>query len=184
MIQRRTQSLPADTQCINFMQLLFFHSSAVTPHNTKGTKSPTDSKSRNNSALPRRMKISACTALTQSPLRTDRNRRRQQSASMCTVGAMWPNLDAPAAEKSSALPSLHQPSATLSSLPSIPIFPGLTGAADEHRDIWGQHRVIRGALPEEPPRFLVHRAGAGDTQFPSSHFGRLPLQIPLLPSAA
>lgn len=45
------------------------------------------------------MKFSSCAVLTQSLLCTARNRRRQQSAFMCTAGAMRPNLDVPAAER-------------------------------------------------------------------------------------
>lgn len=128
------------------IQLLFFHSQAVTScNNAKGTKSPTDSKSRTNSALPQKDEIQwLCSAY--SPLRSDRNRRRQQSAFMCTDVAE-PGCSSGGEQLGSPFSS---PAKCNSLRCPLSRSSQLDGALCWHRNIWGQHGVIRGALPEEP----------------------------------
>lgn len=106
MIQRRTQSLPADTQCINFHATIIFPQlgSHITQQHRRNKKPNWFKNAQQLSTTPERWNSVPVQCWTL--LRTDRNPRRQQSAFMCTVGAMWPNLDVPAAERGSALPSL------------------------------------------------------------------------------
>lgn len=160
------------------MQLLFLHSqAAASRNNTTGTKSPSDSKTRNNSALAQEDEIQFLRGADSKPA-LHRQESAQTTKCLYVHGgcdAAEPGCSSGGEEGARLSLPLPQPSATLSSLPFISILPCLTWAGGERCDIWGQQRVTRGALPEEPPRFLLHRAGAGDTQFPSSHLGPFPL---------